>query len=77
MIIQSKRKTIFFFEFIYNLFIIELEFFKKYLNDNLKRKFIVFSSSSTETFIMFVKKKDEDLRLCVDYKDLNVIIVKN
>ena len=26
---------------------------------------------------MFVKKKDDDLRLCVNYKDLNVITVKN
>ena len=26
---------------------------------------------------MFVKKKDDDLRLCVDYRDLNVITVKN
>ena len=26
---------------------------------------------------MFVKKKDDDLRLSVNYKDLNVITVKN
>ena len=74
--IETKNK-IFFFEFIYNLFIIELEIFKKYSNDNLKRKFIVFFSSSTKIFIMFVKIKDDDLRLCVNYRNLNVIIVKN
>ena len=39
--IETKNK-IFFFEFIYNLFITKLETFEKYLNDNLKRKFIVF-----------------------------------
>ena len=27
--------------------------------------------------IFFIFKKDEKLRLCVDYKDLNVVIVKN
>ena len=26
---------------------------------------------------MFVKKKDDNLRLCVDYRDLNVITLKN
>ena len=53
--IETKNK-IFSFEFIYNLFIIKLETLKKYLNDNLKRRFIVLFSSSTETLIMFVKK---------------------
>ena len=27
--------------------------------------------------IFFIFKKDEELRLCVDYKNLNIIIVKN
>ena len=75
-VIETKNK-IFFFEFIYNLSIIELETLKKYLNDNLKKRFIVLFFSSTETLIIFVKKKNDDLRLCVDYKDLNVITVKN
>ena len=74
--IETKNKILSFI-FIYNLFITELEALKRYLNDNLKLKFIVFFSSSTETLIMFVKKKNDDLRLCVNYKDLNVIIVKN
>ena len=74
--IETKNK-ISFFESIYNLFITELETLRKYLNDNLKRKFIVLFSSSTKTFIMFVKKKNDDLRLCVNYRNLNVITVKN
>ena len=73
----ETKNTIFFFEFIYNLSIIELETLRKNLIDNLKRKFIILFSSSAETFIMFVKKKDDDLRLCVNYRDLNVITVKN
>ena len=58
--IETKNKF-FFFEFIYNLFIIELETLKKYLNDNLKKKFIILFFSSTKTFIMFVKKKTDNL----------------
>ena len=54
--IETKNK-IFSFESIYDLFITELEILRKYLDDNLKRKFLVFFSSLTETLIMFVKKK--------------------
>ena len=74
--IETKNKILF-FEFLYNLSIIELETLRIYLNDNLKKKFIIFFFSSTKTFIMFVKIKNDDLRLCVNYKNLNVITVKN
>ena len=33
--------------------------------------------SSAETSVLFVLKKNEDLWLCVDYKDLNKITIKN
>ena len=33
--------------------------------------------SSVDTSILFVFKKDERLRLCINYKDLNAIIIKN
>ena len=54
--IEIKNK-IFSFEFIYNLSITELEILKKYLDDNLKKEFIILFCLSTETLIMFVKKK--------------------
>jgi hypothetical protein len=34
----------------------------------------VFFSS---VLILFIKKKDDELRLCVNYKNLNVVIIKN
>jgi uncharacterized metal-binding protein len=43
-------------ESIYNLFVIELEVFKKYLDKFLIKEFIVFSFSSTKISILFVKK---------------------
>ena len=56
MITQSKRKINSpFFGFIYNLFLTKFETFRKYLNDNFNIKFIVFFSSFTNAFIMFVK----------------------
>ena len=74
--IETKNKILS-FDFIYNLFITKFETFRKYLNDNYKNKCIVFFSLFADTFIMFVKKKNGNLRLCVDYKNLNFIIVKN
>ena len=76
IITQSKRKIIFFFDFIYNLFITKHDIHKKYLNGNFQKEFIVFFSLFKNAFIMFVKK-NENLRLCVNYKDLNFIIIKN
>jgi hypothetical protein len=65
------------FESIYNLFVIELEVFKKYLDEFLIKKFIVSSFSSTKISMLFVKKSKNDLRLCVNYKKLNAITIKN
>ena len=73
--IKTKNK-IFFFDFNYNLFITKFEILWKYLNNNFKKKFIVFFSSFANAFIMFVKKNG-NLRLCVNYKNPNFIIVKN
>ena len=75
MITQSKRKINLFFDFTYSLFITKFEIFRKYLNDNLRKFFIVLFSSFVNAFIMLVKKI-ENLRLCVDYKSLHFIIIK-
>ena len=75
-IIFELSKT-FTFEFIYAFFEKKLKILRKYLNENLKKKFIRKSQSSTKYSILFVFKKDEKLRLCVDYRKLNEITIKN
>ena len=65
------------FESIYNLFVIELEIFKEYLDEFLIKEFIVSSFSSTKASILFVKKLKNDLKFCVNYKELNAITIKN
>ncbi len=65
------------FESIYNLFVIEFEIFKDYLDEFLIKEFIVSSFSSTKISILFAKKSKDDLRLCVNYKKLNAITIKN
>jgi hypothetical protein len=54
----------------------ELVELKIQLKDLLDKGYIRPSSSSWGCSVLFVKKKDETLRLCVDYGPLNVIIIK-
>jgi hypothetical protein len=66
-----------FFESFYNFSKDELKTFKKYLNKYLKNEFIISSKSIYATSIFFIKKKTSELRLYVDYRELNAFIVKN
>jgi hypothetical protein len=43
----------------------------------MKKNFITEFVSFAKTLILFVKKTNDKLRLCVNYKDLNEIIIKN
>lgn len=62
---------------IYNLSQDELSALKDYIEENLAKNFIRHSKSPAGAPILFVKKKDGSLRMCVDYRGLNKITVKN
>ena len=62
---------------LYNLLEAELHMLKAYLETNMTNGFIQRSSSSAAAPIVFAKKKDSSLHLCVDYRALNAITVKN
>ena len=47
------------------------------MNEHLKKEFIVSNHASFASFVLFIKKSNEELRFCVDYKKLNAIIKKN
>jgi hypothetical protein len=55
----------------------ELAELKIQLNDLLDKGYIHPSSSHWRSPALFMKKKDQSLRLCVDYRPLNVVIIKN
>jgi hypothetical protein len=55
----------------------ELTALKEFLKENLKKKFIKESKSSADVSILFVFKKNNSLQLYIDYRDLNVITIKN
>ena len=62
---------------IYALSETELKALREYLDKNLKKGFIRPSMSPAGYPILFVPKKDGKLQLCVDYRQLNAITIKN
>ena len=65
------------FQPLYNLSAVELQVLRKYLSDYIERGWIRRSKSPAGAPILFAKKKDGTLRLCVDYRGLNKVTVKN
>ncbi|KAL1990879.1 hypothetical protein VTN49DRAFT_5882 [Thermomyces lanuginosus] len=55
----------------------EQEVLREYLQTALKKGYIRESKSPAGAPVLFVAKKDGTLRLCVDYRGLNAITVKN
>jgi hypothetical protein len=55
----------------------ELAELKKQLQELLDKGFIRPCTSPWRCLALFVKKKDESLRLCVDYRPLNAVTIKN
>ncbi|MBW0476252.1 hypothetical protein O181_015967 [Austropuccinia psidii MF-1] len=62
---------------IYSLSNKESETLLAYISENVEKGFIIPSSSSTGAPVLFVKKKDGGLCLCVEYHKLNAITRKN
>jgi hypothetical protein len=74
--IVLKKNAIFEYTSLYKMFEEELKIVKKYLEDDLEKRFIIASRSSFVSSIIFMKKTYESLKFCVDYKKLNQLIKK-
>ena len=62
---------------IYSLSALEQEALKEFIEENLNMGFIWPTSSLHGTLVLFVKKKDSSLCLCVDFCSLNRISKKD
>ena len=60
---------------IYSLRPVELETLKAYIETNLTNGFIRTSKSPASAFILFDRKSDDSLRLCVKYRGLNNLTI--
>ena len=56
---------------------VELQELKVQIQDLLDMGFIRPSTSPWDALILFAKKKDKTLRLCIDYQQLNRVTIKN
>ncbi len=73
-LIDDKKLTK---QFIYSLLTEKFDALWQYLKENMWKEFIKESQSSAEYSILFVSKLNESLRLCVNYRALNNITIKN
>ena len=62
---------------IYSLGLVELETLKTYIRTNLANGFIQPSKSPIKAPILFDRKLDKSLQLCVNYRGFINIIIKN
>ena len=62
---------------IYSLNRVELVTLREWIKENLDKGFIRSSSSPVAVPVLFAKKADGSLRLCVDYRRLNEGTIKN
>ncbi len=68
---QSSRNWLYF------MLSYKLQKIKKYLEENLKKKFITLSKASFASLILFIEKKDDSLCFCMNYWKLNALIKRN
>jgi hypothetical protein len=61
----------------YRMAPLELKEFKKQLQELLDKGFIRPSVSPWGAPVLFVKKKDGSMRLCINYRELNKVTIKN
>ncbi len=62
---------------VYQMFSVKLLKVKKYLNENLSKRFIILSQTLYFFSVLFILKANKDFQFCVNYQKLNVIFKRN
>ena len=74
--INLKKKAQSSYNFIYSLSELKLKVFKTYIEKHLTNDFIQLFKFLIDALILFVKKNN-NFRLCVNYRNLNQLTIKN
>ena len=61
----------------YRMSLSKLKELKMQMQELLDKGFIRPSASPWEVRVLFVRKKDGSLRLCIDYRQLNQVMIKD
>ena len=72
-----EKSTQLFRNRVYFLSSRKLETLQKYFHENLQKEFINSNKTFYVSFILFAVKSNDQFRLCVNYRKLNVIIKRN
>jgi len=75
--IELIDEKTFFWSRLYQMFNHKLQKIKKYLIEHLNKKFILSSFVLYVSLILFIKKKDDSLHFCVNYRKFNALIKRN
>src|SRR5699024_8275743 len=75
--IELEKNQTLSFKSLYKLFNKKMKILREYLNTHLRTDFIRLLKSFAKTSVLFALKKNESLRLCVNYRDLNRKTIKN
>ncbi len=75
--IELIDEEMLFWSRLYQMFNHKLQKIKKYLINHLNKEFIFFSFALYVSLILFIEKKDDSLRFCVDYRKLNALIKRD
>jgi hypothetical protein len=76
-VIELKHSTAPIYKTLFRMTTLELAELKKHIKELLEKGFIHPSSSPWGAPMIFVSKKDDTQRLCMDYHVLNEVTVKN
>ncbi len=75
--IELEKESQFSRSWLYLMSSYKLQKIKEYLEENLKKKFIILSKASFASSILFIEKKDDSLCFCMNYRKLNALIKIN